>query len=124
MGELLGPNGDTVTVVCLNKPAPSFGYYYNDHNGPDGWVGKCPYWGGENSLGWENVDNDPCLEFVVRVRDGGDDDDRDGKQDEMVYVYDPCEGTHTAKHKEDGQCKHYKKHRGPHQDFGSVEFWI
>jgi len=60
---------------------------------------------------------------VVRVKDGDADDDGDGKQDTVVYVYDPCNGIHDAKHLENGKCVHRRTHPGPHDDFSEIEFW-
>jgi len=123
IGILPGPNGDYVVIVCIDGPVPMFGYYYVVNNGPDGWVAECPYVGGQNQVGWQDIDGDGCQEFVVRVKDGDADDDGDGKQDTVVYVYDPCNGIHDAKHLENGKCVHRRTHPGPHDDFSEIEFW-
>lgn len=89
-----------------------------------GWVGKCPYVGGQNRQTVIDTDNDGRPDVIRRtIVDGGSDDDGDGKTDAMVYEYDIDTHQHTATLYEDGRAVRSESHRGPYRSVGALPFF-
>lgn len=71
-----------------------------------GFVGRCPYEGGDNTQIKRDVDGDGFLDVVwLSVDRGGQDDDNDGQRDAMLYWYDEATGQVTVTHLEDDQVQ-------------------
>lgn len=67
----------------------AFGKRVEQGSSKQGWVAKCPFWGGQNSQVHEDTDDDGIPDKVYHsVVDRGLDDDGDGYLDVMVYKYD------------------------------------
>lgn len=92
-------------------------------DGTQGFITRCPYQRGDNSETKQDFDGDGIPDIIVhRVEDGGADDDRDGKDDAMTYLYDVNRKLHTATHYENDKATDSTTHSGPHQNFNNVEF--
>ncbi len=89
-----------------------------------GWVGKCPYIGGQNRQTVIDQDDDGQPDLIRRtIVDGGSDDDGDGKKDAMVYEYDINAREHTATLYEDGQQVRSQTHQGPYSSVSALPFF-
>ena len=104
----------------------TFGKLVTHGDGTRGWIGKCPYGGGQNRQEVVDLNNDGMPDIIRRVIvDGGSDDDGDGKQDAMVYEYNVNTRLHTSTHYEDWMSVpgHSKSQYGPYPDVYSIPIW-
>ncbi|MFB6287063.1 MAG: hypothetical protein ABEK03_10870 [Candidatus Bipolaricaulia bacterium] len=111
-----------IEVWCVSNN--TFAKRVTHSDGTQGWVGKCPYIGGQNRQTVIDQDGDGQPDVIRRtIVDGGSDDDGDGRTDAMVYEYDINTREHTATLYEDGQQVRSRTHQGPYSSVGALPFF-
>ncbi len=106
--------------------ADRIAYKVTHQDGSSGWVAQCPYEGGENLVLWLDANEDDAVDSMLYVSlDGNADDDKDGKQDAMVYAHSCLTKKHVGEHLQDSKkvAGHTREHDGAHAKFTELEWW-
>jgi hypothetical protein len=110
-----GPNTDDVLAIRVVHA-----------DGTQGWIARCPYEGGDNFALYLDTNEDEIVDFLIySSTDTGADDDRDGREDMVAYLYYCDTRTHVADHREDERSPqgHTATHVGPHARYADLEPW-